>query len=133
MNPVIINKDLSTISQRNTGTLLLLLLNILMLYIIKIYLKLLINVYMCIDEIFIYIHIYIFNYKYFVLKESLDLIHSPLPYTPIETNHSVKINNGFSFRNVYHLCQQASKGILIKRDKQIYKVEYIYIYIILYK
>jgi len=59
MNPVIINKDLSTISQRNT--------------------------------------------------ESLDLIHSPLPYTPIETNHSVKINNGFSFRNVYHLCQQASK------------------------
>jgi hypothetical protein len=59
MNPVIINKDLSTISQRNT--------------------------------------------------ESLDLIHSPLPYTPIETSHSIKIDDGFSFRNVCGLCQQASK------------------------
>ncbi|OUM58031.1 hypothetical protein PIROE2DRAFT_64662 [Piromyces sp. E2] len=59
LNPVIINKDLSTISQRNT--------------------------------------------------ESLDLIHSPLPYTPIETSHSIKIDDGSSFRNVCNLCQQASK------------------------
>lgn len=59
MNPVIINKDLSTIRQRNT--------------------------------------------------ESLDLIHSPLPYTPIENNFSVKIDDGYSFRNVCNLCQQATK------------------------
>ncbi|ORX59248.1 Rgp1-domain-containing protein [Piromyces finnis] len=59
LNPVIINKDLSTISQRST--------------------------------------------------ESLDLIHSPLPYTPIETNHAIKIDEGSSFRNVCQLCQQASK------------------------
>jgi len=59
LNPVIINKDLSTISQRNT--------------------------------------------------ESLDLIHSPLPYTPIETSHSIRIEDGYSFRNVCNLCQQASK------------------------
>jgi len=59
MNPVIINKDLSTISQRNT--------------------------------------------------ESLDLIHSPLPYTPIETSQSYIIDEGYSFRNVCNLCQQASK------------------------